>query len=106
MKLCSSDNHYATLSLKFLAIATQEHSLVNTDNSDINTVYFGLTPVKKRKKVSQLIECNMISIFPGKSYTKFGGEIVSRHCSKKSKLSISLDSSLKIYAVSFYCMPS
>ena len=42
-------------------------------------------------KFSQLIEYNMRSIFLGKSYTKCGGENISRSFSKKSKLRISLD---------------
>ena len=42
-------------------------------------------------KFGQLIEYNMRNIFVEKSYTKCGGETVSRPFSKKSKLSISLD---------------
>ena len=41
--------------------------------------------------LGQLIEYNMRKIFPGKSYTKCGGETIPRAFSKKSKLSISLD---------------
>ena len=49
-------------------------------------------------KFDQLIEYNLTNIFLEKSYTKCGGETISRPFSKKSKLSISLDqysSSLK-----------
>ena len=42
-------------------------------------------------KFGQSIEYNMRNIFVEKSYTKYGGEIISRPFSKKSKLSISLD---------------
>ena len=38
----------------------------------------------------------MKNIFLEKSYTKCGGETISRHSSKKSKLSISLDQYSKI----------
>ena len=41
--------------------------------------------------VGQLIEYNMTNIFLHKSYTKCGGETISRLFSIKSKLSISLD---------------
>ena len=42
-------------------------------------------------KFGQLIEYNMRTIFPEKSYPKCGGEISPKPFSKKSKLSISLD---------------
>ena len=42
-------------------------------------------------KFGQLIEYNMRNIFIEKSYTKCGGETISRPFPKKSKLSISLD---------------
>ena len=42
-------------------------------------------------KFGQLIECNMITIFLEKSFSKYGGETISRPFSKKSKLNISLD---------------
>ena len=42
-------------------------------------------------KFGQLIEYNMRNIFVEKSYTRCGGETISRPFSKKSKLSISLD---------------
>ena len=42
-------------------------------------------------KFGQLIECNMRNICLEKSYTKCGGETIPRLCSKKSKLSVSLD---------------
>ena len=42
-------------------------------------------------KFGQLIEHNMRNIFLEKSYTKCGGETISRPFSKKSKLSISVD---------------
>ena len=41
-------------------------------------------------KFGQLIEYNMTNIFVEKSYTKYGGETIPRHFSKKTKLSISL----------------
>ena len=44
----------------------------------------------KTMKFGQLIEHNMRNIFLGKSYTKCGGETISRLFFKKSKLSISL----------------
>ena len=53
-------------------------------------------------KFGQLIECNMRNISLNKSYTKCGGVTIPRPFSKKSKLSISLDNSLKFYAT---CMP-
>ena len=40
-------------------------------------------------------------IFVEKSHTKYGGETIPRHFSKKSKLSISLGQYSK---VCFYCM--
>ena len=56
------------------------HILPNiSKNKDNQTMKFG-----------QLKECNIINIFPEKSYTKYGREI-SRSFSKKSKLSISVD---------------
>ena len=57
-------------------------------------------------KFGQLIECSMRNIFLEKSYTKCGGETSPRPFSKKLKLTISLDHSLKFYAVYFYCMAS
>ena len=58
-----------------------KHILPNISESKSNqTVKFG-----------QLIECNMRKIFLEKSYTKCGGEKISRPFSNKSKLSISLD---------------
>ena len=57
-------------------------------------------------KFGQLIEYNMRNVFLKKSYTKCGGETIPRSVSKKSNLSISLDSSLKFYTVWFYCIPS
>ena len=42
-------------------------------------------------KFGQLIKYNMRSISVEKSYSKCAGETISRHLSKKSKLSISLD---------------
>ena len=42
-------------------------------------------------KFCQLIEYNMRNIFVEKSYTRCGGETISRPFSTKSKLSISLD---------------
>ena len=48
-------------------------------------------------KFGQLIECNMTNIFPGKSYTKCGGETSPRLFSEKLKLSISLDQYSKVF---------
>ena len=48
-------------------------------------------------KFGQLIEFNMRNIFLEKSYTKCGGETISRPFSTGSKLSISL----KFYTVCF-----
>ena len=42
-------------------------------------------------KFGQLIQCNMRAIFLEKSFSKCGGETISKLLSKKSKLSISLD---------------
>ena len=42
-------------------------------------------------KFGKLVEYNMRNMFPDKSYTKFGGETVTRPFYKKSKLSIFLD---------------
>ena len=42
-------------------------------------------------KFGQWIEYNMKNIFVEKSYTECGRETIPRPCSKKSKLSISLD---------------
>ena len=42
-------------------------------------------------KPGQLIECNIRNTFLEKSYTKCGGETISRPFSNKSKLGISLD---------------
>ena len=51
-------------------------------------------------KFGQLIEYYLRSIFLEKSYTKWGGEISPKPCSKKSKLSVSLDH----YSVCLYVM--
>ena len=48
-------------------------------------------------KFSQLIEYNMRNIFLEKSYTKCGGESISRPFSEKTKLSISLDQYFKVF---------
>ena len=53
-------------------------------------------------KFGQLIEYNIRKTFLEKTYTKCGGETITRYFSKKSILSISL----KFYAVCFYCLPS
>ena len=45
----------------------------------------------QKMKLSQLIECNMRTVFLEKSFSKCGEETISRPFSKKSKLSISLD---------------
>ena len=56
-------------------------------------------------KFGQLIKYNMRNIFLENYYTKCGREAIPLHFSKKSKLSISRDQSLKFHAVYFYCMP-
>ena len=57
-------------------------------------------------KFGQLIEHYMRDIFLQKLYTKCVGEAIPRPFSKESKLSKSLDQSLKFYRVCFHCMPS
>ena len=47
-------------------------------------------------KFGQLIEYNMRDIFVEKSYTKYDGETIPKHLSKKSKLSTSLDQYCKV----------
>ena len=69
------------------------HILPNTSRSKGNQAI----------KFGQLIKYNMITIFLQKSFTKCGGETISRPFSKKSKLSIN---GLKLYTVGFYLMPS
>ena len=49
-------------------------------------------------KVGQLTDYNMRNIFVGKSYTKCGGETITRPFPKKSKLSISLDQLFLLHA--------
>ena len=56
-------------------------------------------------KFSQLTEYNMKNIFLEKSYTRFGGETISRFCSKTLKLNLWINS-LEVYIFCFYCMPS
>ena len=67
-----------------------------------------LTNISRNKgnqavEFGQLIEYNMRNIFLGKLHTKCGGETISRLFSKNSKLNLSLDQSLKFYAVCFVC---
>ena len=67
-----------------------------------------LTNISRNKgnqavEFGQLIEYNMRNIFLGKFHTKCGGETISRLFSKNSKLNLSLDQSLKFYAVCFVC---
>ena len=57
------------------------HILVNISRSKGN----------QAMKLGQLIEYNMRNIFVKKSYTKRGGETITRLFFKKSKLSISSD---------------
>ena len=45
----------------------------------------------QKMKFSQVIECNMRTVFLEKSFSKCGEETISRPFSKKSKLSLSLD---------------
>ena len=47
-------------------------------------------------KFGKLVEYNMTNMFPDKSYTKFGGETITRPFYKKSKLSIFLDQQCKV----------
>ena len=47
-------------------------------------------------KFGQLIEYNMKKNFLEKSYTKYRGETIARHFSKKSNLSVSLSKVLYI----------
>ena len=47
-------------------------------------------------KPAQLVEYNLRHIFLEKSYTKCGGETITRPFSKKSKLSLSLDQYSKV----------
>ena len=54
----------------------------------------------KMMKFGQLIDYTMRKIFIEKSYTKQGGEIIPRHRSKKSKMSIS-----KVLHSFIYCIP-
>ena len=61
-----------------------------------------LTNISKSKdnqatKPGWLIGHNLKNIFLEKSYTKFGGETISRPFSKKSKLCISLDQYSKFF---------
>ena len=44
----------------------------------------------------QLMEYNMKNVFLEKSYTKYGGETISRPLSKISKLSVYLDQQCKV----------
>ena len=55
---------------------------------------------------SQLIECNMRSIFLEKSYTKCGEETSPRPFSEKLKWAYIWINSLKFYTVCFYCLAS
>ena len=52
-------------------------------------------------KFGQLIEYNMRNIFLEKSYTKCGGETISRPFSKKLKLSMSLHQYSKVLYILF-----
>ena len=62
------------------------HTLLNILRSkDNQTIKFG-----------KLVEYNMRNMFPDKSYTKFGGETITRPFYKKSKLSIFLDQQCKV----------
>ena len=47
-------------------------------------------------KPAQLVEYNLRHIFLEKSYTKCGGETITRPFFKKSKLSLSLDQYSKV----------
>ena len=52
-------------------------------------------------KPAQLVEYNLRHIFLEKSYTKCGGETITRPFSKKSKLSLSLDQYSKVLYILF-----
>ena len=58
------------------------------------------------KKFGQLLEHIKRNISVEKLYTNYGGETIPRPFSKKLKLSISQDNSLKFYTVCFYYMVS
>ena len=53
-------------------------------------------------KFDKFIKYNVRIIFLEKSYIKCGGKTIPRCFSKKSKLSISMDNSLKFSTVCFY----
>ena len=72
---------------------------------DKQTIVIHILPNISRGKDNQLI--SMRNTFLKKSYTKYGGETISRPSSKKSKLTISVDQySLKFYTSCFYGMQS
>ena len=53
-------------------------------------------------KCGKLINCNMMNIFLGTSYTKCDAEAITRPFSKKSKLRISLDQQAELLFSLFY----
>ena len=53
-------------------------------------------------KCGKLINCNMMNIFIGTSYTKCDAEAITRPFSKKSKLRISLDQQAELLFSLFY----
>ena len=53
-------------------------------------------------KCGKLINCNMMNIFIGTSYTKCDAEAITRPFSKKSKLRISLDQQTELLFSLFY----
>ena len=57
-------------------------------------------------KFGQLIEYNVRINFLKKIYIKYSEGTIPRTFSKKSKLIISLDNSLKFYRVCLHCIPS
>ena len=100
----SSFSRYLSFCLEFLVI--YQNGLIKTirlisnfitSQSGQQTIVMHILPNiskskgNQKKKMSQLIECNMRNIFLGKSYTKCGGDTSSRPFFEKLKLIISLD---------------
>ena len=89
--------NFCCLFLKSLkAVSVSLISKFMTSQPGKQTVAIHILPNISRSKANQtmkfghLIEYNMRNIFPENSYTKCGGETISRPFPGKSKLSISL----------------
>ena len=67
-----------------------------TNNNNIYQANISRSRGNQTMKFDQLTECNMRNIFLQKSYTKYGGETISRPFYKTSKLNISLDQKSEI----------